>query len=133
MKSKPIASAYKFCPHCGSSNPQPGDVPFKCSNCGFACFFGPVAAVGGLIVNDDDELLLVRRARDPGKGKWGLPGGFVDSDETAEEALVREIREETNLHGVGNRVLVLAAQPVQLPRCCRACHRFLFHVPSANA
>jgi ADP-ribose pyrophosphatase len=60
-------------------------------------YFGPVAAVGGLIVNDDNELLMVRRARDPGKGKWGLPGGFVDRDETIEQALAREVLEETNL------------------------------------
>lgn len=72
-------------------------MPFKCQECGFVSFFGPVAAVGGLIVNELGELLLIRRAREPGKGKWGLPGGFVDPGESAEEAVEREIREEIGL------------------------------------
>ncbi|MCH1439573.1 MAG: NUDIX domain-containing protein [Rubripirellula sp.] len=50
------------------------------------------------MTNQQGELLLVRRAREPGKGKWGLPGGFVDRDETIEQALSREVLEETNLH-----------------------------------
>ena len=48
-------------------------------------------------MNDRNELLLVRRACDPGKGCWGLPGGFVDRNETIEEALAREVKEETQL------------------------------------
>lgn len=60
-------------------------------------FFGPVGAVGALIVNDANELLVVRRSRDPGKGKWGLPGGFVDAQETVDQALRREVFEEVKL------------------------------------
>lgn len=88
---------YRFCPHCGVANPKIGEVPFRCQGCGFANFYGPVAAVGGLIVNAAEELLLVRRAQDPGKGLWGLPGGFVDRGESIEAALIREIAEETQL------------------------------------
>ncbi len=97
MTTKTIESHYKFCPCCGAENSELGSVPFRCKHCGFANFFGPVAAVGGLISNQVGELLLVRRARDPGKGKWGLPGGFVDRNETIESALAREIEEETRL------------------------------------
>lgn len=92
-----IEESYKYCPHCGASNQKLGSVPFKCSNCGFAAFFSPVAAVGGLVIDDEGLLLFVRRARDPGKGKWGLPGGFVDRGETVEQALEREVMEETGL------------------------------------
>ncbi len=41
------------------------------------------------------ELLLVKRGREPAKGLWGIPGGVVEVGETVEEALVREVREET--------------------------------------
>ncbi len=92
-----IEDTYQFCPRCGTEHASPGAVPFHCDQCDFAQFFGPVAAVGGLVTNDRGRLLLVRRARDPGKGLWGLPGGFVDRGETVEQALVREIWEETQL------------------------------------
>lgn len=97
VDTTPIENAYLHCPRCAANNPAPGTVPFKCPECGFASFFGPVAAVGGLIVNEAGKLLLVRRARNPGKGKWGLPGGFVDRTETVEAALRREVLEETGL------------------------------------
>ena len=105
MNSKLIEMAYRFCPRCGRESEEAGSVPFRCGHCGFAHFFGPVAAVGGLVTNDAGELLLVRRARDPGKGKWGLPGGFVDRNETIEQALVREVHEETGLTVVDSQYL----------------------------
>ena len=93
----PIEEAFRYCPNCGTEHPDPGQVPFRCQNCPFTMFFGPVAAVGGLVVDGKGRLLLVRRARDPGKGKWGLPGGFVDRNETIENAMQREVFEETKL------------------------------------
>ena len=106
MKPRWIESFFKFCPNCSAENPDAGAIPFKCRECGFAQFFGPVAAVGGLICNDQNQLLLVRRARDPGKGKWGLPGGFVDRDESIEQALAREILEETSLRVIRSDYLM---------------------------
>ncbi|MEM6364716.1 MAG: NUDIX domain-containing protein [Planctomycetota bacterium] len=92
-----MAAAFRFCPSCRHPNPDPGAIPFRCQQCDFAFFFGPVAAVGGLVINSRGKLLLVRRARDPGRGQWGLPGGFVDSGESIEAALHREVHEETGL------------------------------------
>ena len=97
MNAIPIEDAYRYCPQCSTQTDKVGEIPFRCPECGFAQFFGPVAAVGALVTNEADELLLVRRAKDPGKGRWGLPGGFVDRMETAEDAVAREVREETDL------------------------------------
>jgi mutator protein MutT len=110
-----IAHAFQYCPHCGHPHPQPGNSPFQCPNCGWSFYFGPVSAVGALIMNEKQQLLLVKRARDPGKGLLGLPGGFVDAGETAEEALRREVLEETGLE-IDNAQLLLT-HPNQYRHC----------------
>ncbi len=56
-----------------------------------------VPCVGGLAYDDEGRLLLVRRAHDPGRGRWSLPGGRVEPGEDDSAALVREMREETGL------------------------------------
>lgn len=60
-------------------------------------YFGPVTAVGAIITDDFNRVLLIQRARDPGAGKLGMPGGFVDPYESAEECLHREVWEEVGL------------------------------------
>ena len=50
-----------------------------------------------LICPRDDEILLVQRAFDPGRGEWGLPGGFLELGETLNQGAIRELKEETNL------------------------------------
>lgn len=56
----------------------------------------PEICVGGVVVHDD-SLLLIKRARDPGRGQWSLPGGRVEPGELLAEAVVREVGEETGL------------------------------------
>lgn len=53
--------------------------------------------MGGLAYDDEGRLLLVRRANDPGQGRWSVPGGRVEPGEDDAAALVREMREETGL------------------------------------
>jgi 8-oxo-dGTP diphosphatase len=56
----------------------------------------PIVGVGAIIL-DGDQILLEKRKNSPGKGKWSVPGGLVDLGETAEEAVIREVKEETGL------------------------------------
>jgi 8-oxo-dGTP diphosphatase len=56
----------------------------------------PIVGVGAIIL-DGDSILLEKRKNSPGKGKWSIPGGLVDLGETAEEAVIREVKEETGL------------------------------------
>ena len=92
-----IADAFRFCPRCSTETKNLAASPFRCAQCDFVFYFSPVAAVGGIIVNSNNELLFLVRACDPGKGKLGLPGGFVDSGEPLETSLLREVMEETSL------------------------------------
>jgi len=56
----------------------------------------PIVGVGAVIVNDD-RVVLVKRAHEPLKGEWSLPGGSVEVGETLAQAVAREVREETGL------------------------------------
>lgn len=91
-------SKLQFCPRCGSQHFKAGNFkPWTCPDCNFQFFQNTAASAAALILNDMNELLLVRRAHNPHKGMWHLPGGFIDAGETAEEALARECMEEVNL------------------------------------
>ena len=105
-KPQPIRKAWKFCPRCGAAARKNGKHPFICAECKFTHFFSPVSAVGAIATDPEGQLLLLIRAKDPGKGMYGLPGGFVDPGETAEEALQREVLEEVELEVTSYHYLV---------------------------
>ena len=95
--------AYRFCPRCGQALEErqlrAGDRPrLVCAGCGFIFYIDPKIAVGTIIRTDSDRLVLVRRAIEPGYGKWVFPGGYVDRGEALMDAAVREAREESGLH-----------------------------------
>lgn len=87
-----------YCPKCGSKHFEVNNEKSKkCDNCGFVLYANPSSATAAFIVNSRNELLVTRRGKEPAKGTLDLPGGFVDMDETAEEGMAREIKEETGL------------------------------------
>lgn len=94
----PLAK-FSFCPVCGSKLWVVNNFKSKrCESCGFVYYGNPSAANVALILNEHDELLVVRRKKEPAKGTLDLPGGFTDMDETGEEGVIREVLEETGLH-----------------------------------
>lgn len=97
---------FRFCPKCGSSQfEENNEKSKKCVACGFVYYFNSSAAVVAVIENAKGEILVARRAKDPAKGTLDLPGGFVDMHETAEEAIRREVVEETTLRVTSSEYL----------------------------
>ncbi len=96
MTGRPL---YQFCPFCSTPLQDSvigGRTLPRCPACGFVHYPDPKVAVIARIEHRQ-RLLLVRRAINPGKGLWALPGGYMDAGEMPEAALQREIREEVDL------------------------------------
>lgn len=86
-----------YCPSCGDrAFARESEKSHRCSSCQFVLYRNASAAVSAIIVRGPEVLMTVR-AREPAQGKLDLPGGFVDHEETAEQALEREAREELGL------------------------------------
>lgn len=88
---------FKFCPSCASIHFTFTDNRrFLCDDCGFT-YYHNIAAAVAIVFTFEDKVLFTVRNVDPDKGKWDLPGGFIDPNETAEEAACREIKEELGI------------------------------------
>lgn len=92
----------KFCMRCGHEleiRPVEDHRPRPvCPACGFIVYLNPLVAAGVIAERQDGKIPLVLRGENPGKGLWGLPAGFMEIDETVEDAARRECLEETGLH-----------------------------------
>ncbi|MBP1639052.1 MAG: ADP-ribose pyrophosphatase [Bacteroidetes bacterium] len=89
---------FLFCPACGSQHfDDNNEKSKKCADCGFVYYLNPSAATAAFIENEEGELLVCRRGKEPAKGTFDLPGGFTDMDETCAETIAREVKEELNL------------------------------------
>jgi 8-oxo-dGTP diphosphatase len=96
--------AFRFCPVCGSRSEarvlrvgEPARLVCTSSACAFVFYLDPKVAVGTIISRPDGRIVLVRRAIEPGYGKWVFPGGYVDRGEEVRLAAIREAREEAGL------------------------------------
>ena len=97
MLTHPLAD-FNFCPRCGRAGLEHvHGRAIHCPDCDLTYFHNVASAVACFVLDHEDRFLLVRRARDPAKGSLDLPGGFVDPEETVEEAVARELKEETGL------------------------------------
>ncbi len=84
-----------------------------CPTCGYVHFTDPKVGVGVLVV-EEQKVLLVRRAVDPERGKWSIPAGYLDRGEDPKETAAREAKEETGLDvAVGGLVDVFYNPPQQ--------------------
>lgn len=92
-----MSMRFAFCPTCSSPKVmQPRPNCHECPDCGLVLFQN-VAAASALILECTDRILVTVRKNDPGRDLLGLPGGFADPGESAEENLRRELREELGL------------------------------------
>ncbi|MBC7807917.1 MAG: NUDIX domain-containing protein [Akkermansiaceae bacterium] len=101
-----FSQVIEYCPRCGSDSfPEKAPHFFLCEDCDFHFHINCTPGVVGIVADNAGGVLLIRRGKDPGKGKFSVPGGFVDSNETIEAALARELREEVNLEMVAAEYL----------------------------
>jgi ADP-ribose pyrophosphatase YjhB (NUDIX family) len=97
-----LAASLNYCSRCGEPLTfGPLDTETRdrliCPSCGFIAYVNPRLVVSTIPITDPGELVLIRRAIEPGYGMWAQPGGFLEIDETAQEGAVRETLEETGL------------------------------------
>ena len=91
-----IQLAYHYCPKCGAALQvvaHDGVEHQQCTQCGYVLYMNQNVCVSALFVQDG-RMLLVRRAIEPAKGKLDFVGGFVEPNESVEDAIKREVKEE---------------------------------------
>ncbi len=101
-----MQNKFNMCPECGSKNIEwRNEKKWLCPDCGFDLYCNVAAAVGIVLYDDEYNILFEVRAKEPRKGFLCLPGGFVDPDESAEDAVVRECHEELDAEVYGSKFL----------------------------
>ena len=105
--------SWEHCPRCGASvEPLEDGARIECGNCGFA-YASSKPTASGLVLDDDGRVLLARRAIEPDKGKWDLPGGFLDEGEDPRDALRPRARGGDGRRGRAARVLRRRRRPLR--------------------
>jgi ADP-ribose pyrophosphatase YjhB (NUDIX family) len=122
MHSHDLTPPYRFCPVCGQpleprvlKATEPKRLVCTNSACGFVFYLDPKIAVGTVIRMPDDTIVLVKRAIEPGYGKWVFPGGYVDRGEEITLAAIREAREESGLEVTLDHLINIYSYPGRTP------------------
>jgi NAD+ diphosphatase len=90
-----ILQGWRYCPRCGTEL-RGDEKRVECPKCGFVAYGGgPVPTATAVVVDEKRHVLLCRRAIEPDRGLWDLPGGFIEDGEHPLDAVRRELREET--------------------------------------
>lgn len=96
----PLEKLYKFCPNCKTTLIKKiidKKLRIICPNCTFIFWNNPRPCVSAIIFDEDRNILLLKKTNKPFKEFWCLPGGVVEYDETPQQSIIREVKEETNL------------------------------------
>ena len=107
----------RFCPLCGgalSLRFREGRERLSCEVCNETLYENPVPASCLVVVDNRNQVLLVKRSVAPKIGWWCLPGGFMELGETPEAAALRELQEETGLAGDIDCLMGVMATPNKL-------------------
>jgi 8-oxo-dGTP diphosphatase len=87
---------WKHCPRCAAALENNGQTA-TCGECGFVAYANSEPTACALVLGNEGSVLLARRAHDPDRGKWDVPGGFLEDGEPPLDGLRRELLEETGL------------------------------------
>ncbi len=100
---------FEYCPSCGqrSTVEKQDNTNYECRNCHWHFWNNAKTAVAVVIIKDG-KLLVSKRAEEPHKGMYDLPGGFVEFGEDPYDAAIREVIEETSLHAERKNLELIA-------------------------
>ena len=104
----------RYCPLCASpleARRLHAASRLACPRCHFIHFTDPKLAVGSLVQDAQDGLLYTQRNHEPAMGAWAWPSGFVDRGEELRAAAIREVREETGIQIVIDRLIDVYSRP----------------------
>lgn len=90
-----------YCMRCGKPleivPDREGKTRPRCAACGWVYYVNPTPAATCVVVNERQELLLVKRRFEPFPGEWAMPSGYMEVEQTPEQCAIDELREETGL------------------------------------
>lgn len=113
----PVYAEFIYCPLCAAKLERvliERTLRQKCPHCDYIHWGEYSVGVGGILLQGGKGL-FVQRALNPGRGRWTIPGGYVEQNEKIAEAVVREVREETGLLTEPVSIVAVKDRPEDIP------------------